>query len=305
MAQVICDTFASVTGEALEKRVWLPDGEPKAIIQLVHGMAEHIARYDETARRFNQAGFAVVGHTHLGHGTKATVLGHFSKENGWDALIDDTHALRQATQAQFPGVPYFLLGHSMGSFVVRTYCLKYEQGLTGVLLSGTGHFDPPILAAGLMIANIQCALGMGEKPSHLLEKISSGGNNKRYENPRTSFDWLSADPAVVDAYIADPFCGFTFTARAYKDMFTGLKRLSPKNLTAMEKDIPVFVFSGDMDPVGAYGAGVEQVAEELRQAGVKDVAVKLYKNGRHEMFNELDKETVWQDVIRWAEVKLG
>lgn len=293
--------FTSKAGGTLDSRLWLPNEAPRAVLQLVHGMAEHIDRYHETARQFTKAGFAVVGHTHLGHGPRAEVQGHFAEKSGWDALIEDTHSLRLTTSSAYPDIPYFLLGHSMGSFVVRTYCLQHEHGLSGVILSGTGHYPPPIVMAGLMIANLQCAFGLGKKPSHLLEKISSSGNNSHYDNPRTPFDWLSSDEAEVDTYIADPHCGFTFTARAYRDMFCGLKRLFPKNLNTMQPNIPILLFSGDMDPVGGYGKGVKSVATELRNAGVKDVTVKLYPKGRHEMFNETDRALVWMDLLRWME----
>ncbi len=297
-------TFTSVTGAELEKVHWPTQEPPKAVVQLVHGMAEHISRYDAAAKRLNEAGFAVVGHTHLGHGEKAELHGHFAKENGWDALLDDTHALRTQTQAQYPGLPYFLLGHSMGSFVVRTYCLKSEKGLTGVVLSGTGHFEKPILTVAGAVASLQCALGMAEKPSHLVEWLSSANNNKGYEDVQTKFDWLSRDREQVALYIADPYCGFTFTARAYRDMFDGLKRLYPDKLGAMEKDIPIYLFSGDMDPIGAHGEGVKRVAQELKDAGVKDVSLKLYKDGRHEMFNEFNSAEVLNDLIAWLDAHM-
>lgn len=304
MGEAIRETFLSVTGAALEKRLWLPQGEPRAVVQVAHGMAEHIDRYDATAKALNAAGFAVAGHNHLGHGEKAGRLGYFAKKGGWDALIADAHALRQATQAAYPGIPYFLLGHSMGSFVARGYALKHEKGLAGLILSGTGHFDPPVLAVGLLIARVQCALGGGQKPSGILASMSSAGYNKTYGQARTTFDWLSSDNAVVDAYIADPFCGFPFTARAYRDMFEGLTRLYPRKLTAMEKDIPVLLFSGADDPVGTYSKGVKKVAEEIRRAGVRDVTVKLYEGSRHEMLNEKGKERVWADVIGWMEERI-
>ena len=301
MRNPICDTFPSVTGLTLQMRLWLPEGEPKAILQLVHGMAEHIDRYDETARQIAKAGFAVVGHTHLGHGDDAEALGHFAPENGWDALIEDTHALRLEIAAQYPACPYFLLGHSMGSFVVRCYCLRYEKGLAGVILSGTGHYPPALVSVGKAIAAVQCALGAGKKPSSLLKSISTSGNNKTYPYVRTEFDWLSTDEDVVNAYIADPYCGFTFTSRGYLDMFTGLSALYPRFLSSMEKNIPVYLFSGKDDPVGGYGAGVEKVAAEIKNAGVTDVMVRLYPDGRHEMFNEQERQTVWADLISWME----
>ena len=305
MGEMIRDTFASVTGETLQMRTWLPEGEPKAILQLVHGMAEHIDRYDAPAKKLNEAGYLVVGHTHLGHGTDAATHGYFAKENGWTALEDDVHALRQRMQQQYPALPYFLLGHSMGSFVVRSYCLRYEQGLKGVIISGTGHFDPAILNLGGMIAALQCAFGMEKKPSKLLNDLNFKANNKQIENPRTDFDWLTRDAAEVDRYIADPLCGFTFTAGGYRDLFAGLKRLYPAKLAAMDKDVPVLLFSGDKDPVGASGEGVRKVAAELTAAGVKDVTLKLYPDARHETLNETNREEVVGDLIAWLESKRG
>ena len=292
-------TFLSVTGRELEKACWPTEGEPKAVVQLVHGMVEHIRRYDETARALNEAGFAVVGHTHLGHGEKAGLKGWFAEKDGWDALIEDTHTLRKETEKRYPGVPYFLLGHSMGSFVVRSYCLRHEEGLAGVILSGTGHFEKPIVSAGKLIARIQCALGMAKKPSHLLLKISTADNLKSYDDVQSESDWISRDRDAVSKYLADPLCGFVFTAGAYYDMFDGLSRLYPEKLSPMKKDIPVYLFSGDMDPVGANGAGVQKVADEIRAAGVREVTVRLYPGARHEMFNEINREEAWSDLIAW------
>ena len=297
-------TFSSVTGQKLERGFWPAQGKPRGVVQLVHGMVEHIRRYEETALALSAAGFVVVGHSHLGHGATAKIKGYFADKDGWDALIEDVHSLRVLTQRDYPQLPYFLLGHSMGSFVVRSYCLKHEKGLTGVILSGTGHYDKAIVSAGKLIADIQCALGMQKKPSKMLKNISFGGYLKGIENVQTPNDWLSRDPDAVAKYQADPLCGFTFTAGAYRDMFAGLSRLYPERIGAMRKDIPVLLLSGDHDPVGANGTGVEKVAQEIRQAGVEDVQVKLYPGGRHEMFNEINREEVRKDLISWLESKL-
>lgn len=304
MRDAIVGAMPSVTGCELETRTWLPEGTPRAIIQLVHGMAEHIARYDATAKRLNEAGFAVVGHTHLGHGDRAQLLGWFAARDGWDALVSDVHALRTRTQAAYPGVPYFLLGHSMGSFVVRTYCQREQTGLSGVILSGTGHFEPIILNAGLLLANLQCLLGGEKKPSKLLEGMSFAGYNDAFAPARTAYDWLSKDSAIVDRYVADPYCGFPFTAGGYRDLFRGLKHLYPKNLHTMAMDVPIRLFSGADDPVGARGAGVRATEQELQAAGVKTVTVQLYPAGRHEMLNELECATVWDDLIAWIDANL-
>lgn len=294
-------TFASATGQTLERVLWPTEGTPRGVVQLVHGMAEHISRYDAAAQALNAAGYAVVGHTHPGHGEKAPLLGYW--ENGWDALIEDVHALRLETQKEYAGAPYFLLGHSMGSFVVRGYCLKHEKGLAGVVLSGTGHFTRPVVTLAKAIASLQCALGGERKPSRLVEKLSSSGYNRGYDDVKTPFDWLSRDREQVARYIADPYCGFTFTAGAYRDMFDGLSRLYPQKLGAMEKDVPVYLFSGDMDPVGGHGEGVKRVAQELRDAGVRDVTLRLYPGGRHEMFNETNRDEVYVDLIGWLNEK--
>jgi alpha-beta hydrolase superfamily lysophospholipase len=292
------ESFRSVTGQTLEKRVWKPEGVPRAAVQIAHGMAEHIACYDATAKRLNEAGFLVVGHNHLGHGGGAEQPGWFGP-GGFDALVEDVHTLRLDTQKEYPDLPYFLLGHSMGSFVVRNYCLKHEQGLSGVLLSGTGYFTPSLIRSGLLLANVLCLFGAAKKPSKMLENISFAGYNKEWSPPRTDKDWITRNEEKVDAYIADPLCGFTFTAGAYRDMFRGLKNLYPHNLSAMDKDVPVLMYSGASDPVGGRGTGVQKVAEELIAAGVKDVTVKLYEEGRHEMHNEPNREEVWQDLITW------
>ena len=291
-------TFSSSTGLRLDYRLWLPEGQPKAVIQLVHGMAEHIDRYDGAARAFADAGFAVVGHTHLGHGTQARIKGFFAEKDGWQHLIEDVHLLRQRTQQHLPGVPYVLLGHSMGSFVVRCYLMQYAQGLSGAILSGTGFFPKPVALLGLGVAKLVCLFGGEKKPSKLINSIAFGSSNKLFKPARTDFDLLTRDEAIVDAYVADPYCGFIFTGSAYRDFFSGLNRLT--KVEGVPADLPVLLFSGEKDPVGS-GNGVQKVAEQLRKAGVKQVDVKLYPDARHEMFNELNRQEVYRDVAEWVE----
>ncbi len=297
------ENFRSVTGQVLQKRVWKPEGDIRAVVQIAHGMAEHIGRYDETAKRLNREGILVVGHNYPGHGETAELLGWFGP-GGFGVLVEDVHALRKETQTEYPGVPYFLLGLSMGSFVVRNYCLKHGRGLHGVLLSGSGHYSPPLISVGLVLANLFCWFGAGKKPSKLLEAMSFAGYNRDWSPPRTPKDWLTRDERTVDAYIADPLCGFTFTAGAYRDMFRGLKALYPWKLAGMEKDVPVLLYAGSLDPVSGRGRGVQKVAAEIRAAGVRDVTVKLYEGGRHEMHNELNREEVWRDLIDWIVSRL-
>ncbi|MGN0745247.1 MAG: alpha/beta fold hydrolase [Aristaeellaceae bacterium] len=295
-------TFSSTAGPALDARLWRPEGEPRAVVQLVHGMAEHMDRYDPVARQMNRAGLAVVGHTHLGHGPRAQRQGYFANHDGWQHLIDDVHRLRGIAREQFPGLPYLLLGHSMGSFVTRCYLQEHGEGLAGAMLSGTGHFDRKTVTAALAAANLVCLVGGARKPSPLIDRLAFGGYNKPFAPNRTDFDWLSRAEAEVGRYIADPYCGFLFTGSGYRELFRGLKRLTDlEALKRMPKELPLLLISGDSDPVGGMGRGVEQVAREMRDAGMKHVEVRLYPGGRHEILNETNRDEVVGDVIRFVE----
>lgn len=293
-------TFNSLTGETLTQYAWRPEGDITGVVQLAHGMAEHMARYEGAAQALGRAGFLVVGHTHAGHGENPRLKGFFGKKQGLEALIADIHTVRQETQQAHLGKPYFLLGHSMGSFLVRRYIEEHGRGLSGAILSGTAHYEKAALSAVLALTNGLILLGMGKKPSPLLQKVSSLGYNKRIENSVTPFDWLSADEANVQRYIADAQCGFPFTAYGYRDLFRCLKQLTDaKRLEGIPKELPIYLFAGMEDPVGAYGSGVSLVANELRQAGILDVDVRLYKDGRHEMLNEQQADEVCRDLIQW------
>ena len=293
-------TFRSCTGQKLDRRLWKSEKPVRGVVQLVHGMAEHIDRYDASARALAEAGFVVVGHTHLGHGPQAPMKGHFGDEHGWQNLVDDVHALRTQTQQYYPNVPYFILGHSMGSFVTRCYLIEHSEGLAGAVLSGTGYFSQGTVAAALAASNLACLFGGARKPSPLIDKLAFSSSNKPFAPARTSFDWLSRDEEQVDKYIADPYCGFLFTGAGYREMFRGLKRLNRlEDLKKMNPRMPVLFFSGDHDPVGSMGKGVEKVARQFRQAGMQDVTVHLYEEGRHEMFNEINHHEVEDDLVMW------
>ena len=300
MIQRIPSVLFSTAGPALDVRTWLPEGQPRAVVQLVHGISEHIDRYDAPARYLAGQGYLVVGHTHLGHGPKAEIKGFFARENGWQRLIDDVHALRERTQREHPGLPYFILGHSMGSFVVRCYLREHAEGLAGCMLSGTGHVAKSTAATGVIVSSLLCLLGGEKKPSALIDKLGFSSSNKPFAPNRTPFDWLTRDEAEVDRYIADPDCGFVFTASGYRDLFRGLTRLADlAEMRKIPKELPILLFSGDRDPVGGMGDGVRKIAEEFREAGLTDVTLKLYPGGRHESFNELNRDEVYADLAEW------
>ena len=295
----------SVTGKDLQVYVW-PVDAPKAVVQLVHGMAEHMGRYDRLAQALNQAGFAVVGHDHLGHGpiAKKEELGYFGPKDGWDSLIRDMHGVTEYAKGRFPSLPFALLGHSMGSFAAREYLIRYGGELSACVLSGTG-WHPAALASSARCMAALCGALSWTKPAHFVNKMGFGSYNKAFQPARTPFDWLSRDEKEVDKYVADPLCGFVFTARGFYDMFGGLKALSDlSRLQSMPKDLPVYFLSGAMDPVGTQGKGVETVARQFRDAGMKNVTVKLYEGGRHEMFNEINRDEVTADLIGWLNKKV-
>jgi len=247
-----------------------------------------------------------VGHNHLGHGETAVLQGFFAKKDGWDALLSDIHKVRQDTEKEYPGLPYFLLGHSMGSFLVRCYLTNHSQGLSGAVLSGTGYFSPAEARMGLMLSKTLMLLGKGSRPAKLVDTLAFSANNKPFLPAKTPFDWLSRDKAQVQAYVDDKMCGFLFTAKGYHDLFTGLNRLTFKErLKAMDKGLAVLFLSGSRDPVGKNGAGMKQVADAFRDAGLRDITVKLYPDARHEVFNEVNRQEVYTDLINWLISKSG
>ena len=280
----------------MDYQIWKPEGAPRAVIQLLHGMAEHIARYDRLAKALSEEGYLVIGHNHPGHGEKAERLGYFADAKGWDVLLEKAHAISLDIRKQYPGVPFLLLGHSMGSFAAREHALRWGGELNGLILSGTGFYDKPLCAAGKLLAK----LSPRKKPANLVNQVAFAGNNKPFHPARTPFDWLSRDEKEVDKYIADPLCGFVFTGGAFADFFGGLLALTDeKRLAALPKDLPVYLLSGDRDPVGQMGAGVEKVAAQYRNAGVSKVDCRLYAGARHELFNETNREEVIRDLLAW------
>lgn len=285
---------------------WLPEsGSPKAVLQLVHGISEYILRYAPFAEYMASHGFAVVGSDHLGHGGTASgpeEYGFLAERDGWNHLADDVRRLRELTGERYPGLPYFLLGHSMGSFVARTYLIKWPGTLTGCILSGTGQEPPALVALGKTLAGFFCRIHGPNSRSDLITNLSTGAYNKKFAPTRTGADWISRDTAVVDAYVADPLCSFVPTVGMFRDMMGGLQFIADKeNLARMDKNTPIWFMSGEKDPVGGMGEGVRKVLGFFQAAGVKDVTMTLYPDGRHEMLNELNRAQVYEDARAWLE----
>ncbi len=282
---------------------WVPEGKPRGILQLVHGIAEYAARYDELAKVFTDHGFVVVGEDHMGHGgsiSKDIPQGCFAE--GWLTAVSDTYRLMQMTKEEYPDLPYVIYGHSMGSFMTRTLLYTYpDAGLKAAVLSGTGWMPKLVLKSGRAVCRMEGRKGMNET-SATVDRLMFGSYNKGYENPRTPFDWLSRDDAEVDKYIADPLLGFSASVGLSYEMLGGmLMNEDKKNLEKMPKDLPVLFVSGDKDPVGGNGKGVTQAYEAFKAAGMKDVTLKLYPGGRHEMHNETNRAELHADVLAFLD----
>lgn len=292
-------TFLSSDGiHTLSYTVYAPEGEVKAVLQISHGMCEYIGRYEALALALNKEGILVCGHNHLGHG-EAETLGYFAPKDGYRYLVEDVHRLRQKMRSLHPGVPYVLLGHSMGSFVARLYLARHGKGLSGCIVMGTGGKIPGA-GAGKALAKLLRAVQGERHRSALLQKLVFGSYNRRVEHPETPFDWLSRDRDVVEAYMRDPQTQFVFTNAAFVDLIT-LQMLANREewYAAVPKDLPLYLMSGEDDPLGGYGKGIRQICDKLRQAGVP-VEMKLYPGGRHEIVNETNREEVYADIAAFV-----
>ncbi|WP_312641562.1 alpha/beta fold hydrolase [Hydrogenoanaerobacterium sp.] len=301
-------SYPSANGtDTVSAKLFIPtDIDITAIVQISHGMCEYIDRYHNFAEFLCGKGFMVCGNDHIGHhhsAADAAALGFFSEKDGCSHLVADVHTLTLQMKERFPGMPYFLLGHSMGSFVARCCLADFGEEYDGAIISGTGGPNP-LTGVAIKLANLLCKTQGPRKRSKLLDNLAFGKYNDRFEK-RTDKDWLTRDHAIVDAYRADPNCSFLFTNAAFRDLFT-LTNLANQPTWAhrLPKNLPIFIFSGEDDPVGNYGEGVQKVYEMIKDAGLFDVALKLYKGGRHEMLNELNRNAVYEDIYEWVKRKI-
>lgn len=278
-----------------------PDTDPVGIIQITHGMAEHCDRYIEAAEYLAQAGFAVFMSDHAGHGRSISAqedLGFFGEKNGDRLIVDDCRKVTALAKELYPGKKLILWGHSMGSFVARAYTAKYPDAADGIIYCGTAGANPAA-SAGIMIAELIAKIKGSHYRSAFIDSLAFGAYNKKFEG-RTKFDWLSVNEKNVDVYIADPKCGYVFTATAYRDLFRLLAYVSSAEWYAnVPKTVPLYLIAGDMDPVGNFGKGVTEVYEKLKSAGC-NVTSKLYKGLRHEIHNEENRKEIYDDILAFA-----
>ena len=297
--------FNSSTGKnRIHVRRCVPDGQVRAVVQIMHGIAEHISRYDDFMAFLASNGFVAVGTDHLGHGQsieKPEQMGFFAEKNGWDYIMKDEEILRLAMKQTYPNVPFVLFGHSMGSFFARMYAVLYPETLHALVLSGTGGPNP-LAGVGLALTEAIGRVKGRKHRSKFLNNMAFGQYLKRVDSPDTPYDWISRDKEVVARYAQDAKCTFIFTASAFHELMAILRAVNrPQWAQKVDKRLPVALFAGDADPVGDYGRGVESVYRALKDAGVKDVFLKLYPGARHEILNETNRAEVYADILAWCD----
>jgi alpha-beta hydrolase superfamily lysophospholipase len=257
---------------------WSPENKAVGVVQIAHGMAEHADRYQQFAEYLTSKGFIVYANDHLGHGKTAGSLdkvGFFAEKNGWHLVADDLKQLTDIIAMQNPALPIFLLGHSMGSLLIRTYLTKYSDPINGVILSGTSGESGFMVKMGKMLSKLLANIKGKKAPCKTLDQLSFGKFNQTFKPNRTKFDWLSRDDDEVDKYVKDPYCGAVFTTQFFNDMLSGVDyNNQPENIAKIDKNIPVYFIAGDMDPVGEYGKGVKRVFNAYQKAGIKDIEIK-------------------------------
>lgn len=305
-------TFASADGKTvIYARCWAPDtGAPAAVLQISHGMVEYVDRYDAFACYMAEHGFLVVGHDHLGHGASVTSRdswGYFTEGDGSHILVEDLHTLRTLVRQEYPGLPYLMLGHSMGSFILRRYLMEHGEGLAGAVISGTGY-KPEILAdVFLAVCRVLAALRGWSCHSRLAKELFFSGAFHKFDmdGSRPEDSWLTNDAEIVRRYYAEPRCTFPFTVSGFYTITRLVKAdQKPDNIAKTPKDLPMLFVSGDQDPVGDFGAGVRKVCELYRKAGVKNLKMLLYPGARHEVLNEVKRNEFWKDILDWCREQL-
>tara|TARA_B110000046_G_scaffold184626_1_gene223630 strand:- start:2155 stop:3096 length:942 start_codon:yes stop_codon:yes gene_type:complete len=289
-------------------RQWSPK-KPIGWLHIMHGMAEHSARYADLAQFLNQKGIMVTAGDHRGHGLTGKAvdsLYHVADNNGWNQMVDDQWQLIDSVAAEHD-LPLTILGHSMGSFMAIHVCQRYTKELTsrrlkGLILSGSNYDAPGAFKVVAGLAKIERLRVGGRNISTLLETLSFGAFNRAFRPNRTEKDWLSRDHEQVDIYISDPMCGGAISTQSWYDFLTGLAQLfTPKAMAQIDKELPVYLFAGELDPVGKQGKGVKKLKQILQKAGIQTVDLKLYAEGRHEMVNETNRNEVYGDVLKWLQ----
>ena len=288
--------------------LWIPEGEVRGVLQIAHGMCEFAERYDGFAAFLAEHGYVVCANDHLGHGKSVTdeqQLGFFREKDGDGALIADMRRLHVIMKKRYPELPYYMLGHSMGSFLVRQYMEMYGQELAGVIILGTGSYPRAVVRFGKGLCRCRALTKNWHYRSHLIENMAKGSYNKAFDPARTPYDWLTRDESIVDSFASNPLNTFAFTVNGYYSMFSAIEKAQNRKLLAgIPKSLPILLASGTMDPVGSFTKGVKTAYEDLKKAGLSDVQLRFFEDDRHEILNELDHEDVYQYLLDWLNAHL-
>jgi alpha-beta hydrolase superfamily lysophospholipase len=297
-------TFQTVDGANLHVSGWVVEN-PKAIVQILHGMAEYGSRYARLAQALTAAGYSVYAHDHRGHGQSIPEggrPGHMADSDSWNRAVEDAHGVNREIAKRHRDLPIIVLGHSMGSFVLQQLLFEHPNDMVAAALSASNGKPPPIATVGKLLARIERARVGKQNPSPVLQKLTFGEYNKPFKPARTEFDWLSRDPDEVDKYVADPLMGFAVSTQTWLDLLNALDRISkPSNVAKVPKDKPLYLFAGDQDPVGDNGKGMKNLYDAYKRAAIFDVRLKLYPNARHETLNETNRQEVTDDFIAWCD----
>lgn len=294
-------TFEGLNGQKLAALKYCAS-QPKGVVQIVHGIAEHKERYQEFCEFLVQNGYSAYIHDHRGHGeSKTKALGYTAEKNGWQTLVDEIRIFSKLIQNENPGIPFFLFGHSMGSFLVRTYSIQDASQLTGLIVCATGGPMPVMGFFGHKIVQFQKALFGGDKIGNFANKLSI----EPYQKPYGKNMWLSRDVVIAKDYENDPLCGFTPTLSLFENLLCGIRFTgSFKNIQKTPQKLPILFIAGDGDPVGNFGKGVTKLVNMYKKSGITDLTYHLYPESRHELLNELNKKDVMDDILKWLNLHL-
>lgn len=298
-------SFKNSNGSDIAYYKWGKDiKNPKGVVQIVHGMSEWVGRYDYFAEKLVDEGYIVYGHDHCGHGNSSldkSSLGFFKEGDSFYIMLDDIRKVNEIIKTENKDLPIVLFGHSMGSFLSQRYLQEYGDTIDALILSGTNGKQKSYTKAGILVSRLENILRGRENRSRVMDKLSFGGFNSSVKNSNTDFDWLSSDEKEVIKYIEDDFCGFVYPSEFYYYLIKGIHDIHKnENLEKVKKvNIPIYIFAGDRDPVGYFGEGIKSLYNTYKSLGVKDLKYKLYKDGRHEMLNEVNKDEVIEDILNW------
>ena len=306
MVETISTNFTYTSSDGTEVYVykWIPkQKEIRGVVQISHGMAETAVRYERFAKVLNQNGFIVYANDHRGHGKTAKdidSLGYLGDNDGFNLLIQDVAKLSDIIREENPGLGLYLFSHSMGSFAAQRYIMDYKDKIDGLVLSGSNGEQGFTLTAAKTIAKLEMMIRGRRAKSKLMNNLSFGAYNKKFKPEKTGSEWLSRDEEEVKKYIEDPYCGTIFPTSFYYDFLGSLQYIEDEsNFKKIPKDLPILIISGEEDPVGDFGKGLKKLYTRYKEAGVKDLEIKLYPGARHEILNEINREVVMDDVVNW------